>query len=423
MDTESGESSLPAWVHTLSGQVVCILTYGCTYNEGDSARLQDILTHRGSVVVGNPEDAWVVILNTCVVIGKTERKMIRTIREMEANGKEVWVTGCLPSARSDILREFPSVRVLLPQEIHAISDQAPSDASGPVAVVQAGSGCLGHCSYCITRIARGRIQSVPQEEITNRIRAAVSGGAVEIRLTGQDLSAYGCDQGISALPSLLQKIGSIEGRFLVRLGMMNPATLIPIVEDVADALCNEHFFSFIHLPVQSGSDTVLSRMERGYTVSGYMDLVRILRKKLPDISIATDIIAGFPGESEEEFNRTRDLLIRLRPDMVNITRYSYRPGSSVSREYELPDRICKDRSRELVRTGYQILKERKQEMVGKTGEILITEQLRPGTVMGRSRSYTGVVVGENLTVGDRYLVEFSGERTHYLTGEVISPVP
>lgn len=420
MGKKSEEPLFPSWVHALSGQTVCILTFGCTYNEGDSDRLRDLLARAGCQLVANPDEAEVVILNTCIVIEKTERKMVRFMRELE--GKELWITGCLPSARADILNDFPDVRVITPEEVHECTQGAGYVSSGPVAVVQIGSGCLGHCSYCITRNARGHIRSIPQEEILTQIRDAATGGAVEIRLTGQDLSAYGCDLGEPALPSILRDIGKVPGNFYVRLGMMNPATLGPIIRKLADGLSNDRIFSFVHLPVQSGSDRVLSLMGREYSVSEYLEMVRILRETVPDVTIATDIIAGFADESDEEFRASCDLLSQLRPDALNITRYSYRPGSTITRTGELPDRIRKDRSRELIRIGYSILKEQKQKMIGRTAEVVVTERLRSGTVMGRTRSYTGVIIPENLLIGSRYMVEFTNERTHYLIGRVVTPL-
>lgn len=418
MGEQSGESlSFPSWVQALSGQKICILTFGCTYNEGDSDRLKQILTRAGSLLVEDSQDADAVILNTCIVIEKTERKMIRLLKEL--GGKEIWVTGCLPAARAAILDEFPAVRVLSPDSIHAIDLDHNVVPSGPVVVVQIGSGCLGHCTYCITRHARGRIKSNPMGSILSQIHTAVKGGAVEIRLTGQDLSAYGYDWGTPSLHILLKAIGEIEGHFFVRLGMMNPATLLPIIHEFADALDNDHIFSFVHLPVQSGSDQVLKRMGREYNIPTYISLVNAIREKNPGISITTDMIVGFVGESEDEFKETCDLLVALQPDALNVTRYSFRPGSTAPRTGELPDRIKKDRSRELIRIGYGILKEKKSALVGKTDEVVITEKLREGTVMGRNQSYTGIVIAEDLPLGSRYLVEFTGEWTHYLTGKVV----
>lgn len=417
MNENPGDSPLSSWIQELSGRLVCILTFGCTYNEGDSDRLRSILVHAGCPIVETPAEAEVVFLNSCIVIEKTERKMIRLLREL--GEKYLWITGCLPSARPDILAEFPSARILSPDEIHAASRQSSPCSADNIAVVQIGPGCLGECSYCITRLARGQIRSIPESEILSQIQTAVDNGATEIRLTGQDISAYGYDQGNPSLPSLLRGINGISGKFRVRLGMMNPATLAPIVREVAESLHGEKFFRFIHLPIQSGSDCVLYRMKRGYHVHEYLEMIRIIRGFVPDVSIATDIIAGFADETGDEFQASCDLLSLLMPDVVNITRYSYRPGSTASRKGELPDRIRKDRSRELIMIGYSILKEKKQKMIGEIFEVLITEEVRPGTVMGRTMNYTGVVIGQMLPIGGWYQVIITEERIHYLTGMVV----
>lgn len=406
------------WVQELSGHSVCILTYGCTFNEGDTDRLSQILTSAGCSIVSSPNEADVVVLNSCIVIDKTERKMVRLMRDLAE--KPLWVMGCLPTARPDILSAFPHVRVILPDDLYGMDNPHYPASSGGIAVVQIGPGCLGECRYCITRLARGKIRSIPEGDILSQIQHAVKNGAYEIRLCGQDISAYGWDHGGSALPSLLHRIRTIPGSFKVRLGMMNPATLAPVAREVAEELCDDKFYSFVHLPIQSGSDDVLARMNRGYTVAEYLQLISIMRAFLPGISIATDIIAGYGDESEEEFRETVSLLHTLAPDMINVTRYSFRPGSSASRDGELPDRIRKDRSRELIRVGYGILKEKKAALIGTMMEVLITEELRPGSVMGRAENYLGVVIAETLPIGSSHLVEITGERTHYLIGSVCS---
>jgi len=162
-------------------------------------------------------------------------------------------------------------------------------------------------------------------------------------------------------------------------------------------------------------------MGREYRVSDYLRMVEALRNRIPGVSIATDVIPGFVGESESDFNDTCTLIEQLKPDAIHVTRYSYRPGSTISRFGELPDRIRKDRSRALIRIGYSGIKNQKQALIGHSEEVIITEQIRPCTVMGRNKSYLGVVIPEDLSVGKRYLVEYIDERTHYLLGRVISP--
>jgi MiaB/RimO family radical SAM methylthiotransferase len=257
-------------------------------------------------------------------------------------------------------------------------------------------------------------------DILEHIRLLSASGTVEIRLTGQDLSAYGHDRGETALPPLLTRINIIPGSFRVRVGMMNPATLLPVADAVAQAIGGDRFFRFIHLPVQSGSDTILSRMGRGYRVRDAKEIVRILRSRLPDLTLAIDLICGFPGETEEDHRMNLQVISDLMPDMVNITRYSYRPGSGCDRRDELPDRIRKERSRELVAEAYRLILGKRLHFVDSEETVVVTEILRDGTVMGRTATYQGVVIRSDLSPGSVCLIRITEARTHYLVGERIS---
>lgn len=401
------------WRQCLIDRRVFIQTFGCTYNEGDSALLKVILTRQGCCITDNPDDADVIILNTCIVIDRTERNMVRTLRIYA--GKERWVTGCLPLARPALLDEFPDVRVIHPDTLHEVADDE-IPRSGPVQVVQVGPGCAGSCRYCLTRIARGFIRSIPEDEICTSILRASASGAVEIRLSGQDLSSYGYDTDRLSLVTLLRKVPALQERSRIRLGMMNPATLLPIAHDVARAMKAGSFFSFLHLPVQSGSDVVLEWMGRGYTARDVLHIARIFRHEMPGITIATDFITGFPGETRDDHASSLQLMRDLAPGMINVTRYSWRPGSLMGREDELPDRIRKDRSREMIREGYADLLRNNEEMVGKHAEVLVTEHLRNGSVMARTRSYRGVVIQREIKPGTLLEVSITGCTPHYLVG-------
>lgn len=296
-------------------------------------------------------------------------------------------------------------------------DYSPSS----IGVVQIATGCVGRCRYCITRNARGYIRSIPESEILGQITRQVQGGAVEIRLTGQDVSAYGLDQGPPGLPSLLHSIGNLPGRFKVRVGMMNPATVMPILSDLADSFVHENIFAFLHLPVQSGSDLVLRRMERGYMVQDYLEIISVFREEIPGISLSTDFIVGFPGESADDFSMSCELVRKIKPESVNVTRYSYRPGSMISAADDLLERTKKERSRELIRISHEILQSTKQGRIGSVVSVLVTEKLRPGSVTARSDMYHNVIIRKDLEPGSILNVRIIEERTHYLIGEEISP--
>lgn len=405
------------WEQALSGRPVYIRTFGCAYNAGDSDLLASVLKNRGSILVSDPMKADAVILNTCIVISSTERKMCREITAYP--GREVYVTGCLPLGRPALLENLAHVRVIHPDSIHRAAAAIPYSHEGAVSVVQIGPGCAGSCRYCITRCARGTIRSIPPEMIYKRIAESVAGGAVEIRLAGQDLSAYGRDTGDKTLATLLEGVPPLTKPARIRLGMMNPATLRPIARQVAHAMKHGPFFSFLHLPVQSGSDHVLDMMGRGYRVADILQILEIFRSEIPDIRIATDIITGYPGETSGDHLQTRELIRQIAPAMVNVTRYSWRPGTGMTRENELPDRIRKDRSREIIREAYVMLHQRNEQKIGTVMTGVVTERIRSGSVMARSRSYEGIVIQDTIPPGVSCTVQITGCTPHYLIGQPV----
>ena len=405
------------WVKALSGRLICIRTFGCAYNVGDSDLLATVLTASGSVIVSDPDLAEVMIINTCIVIASTERKMQKEISSYPDH--EVYVTGCLPLALPESLQSHTTVKLIHPDSIHRAAATVPHDQKGPVSVVQIGPGCVGSCRYCITRCARGSIRSNPPQQIHSHIARCAWGGAVEIRLAGQDLSAYGHDTGQWSLATLLEGMPALPDTSRIRLGMMNPATLKPIAQEVARAMKNGPFFSFLHLPIQSGSDHVLDLMGRGYTVADVQNIIDIFRAEMPDITIATDIITGFPGETDDDHEETVRLIRRIAPGMVNVTRYSWRPGTGMSRDHELPDRIRKDRSRVIIRESYTMFQKVNEKKRGAVMTVIPTEQLKPGSVMARSERYEGVVIREECQLGIPCMVTITGSTPHYLIGEVV----
>ncbi|MBN1168090.1 MAG: tRNA (N(6)-L-threonylcarbamoyladenosine(37)-C(2))-methylthiotransferase [Methanospirillaceae archaeon] len=421
MAGEDGGSKNPVWLQNLYGKQVCILTFGCTYNEGDSEKLCVVLSDAGCQIVDSPDNADAIIINTCVVIARTERKMNRLIARY--HDRLVYITGCMPLAypeKRDLLSFHP---VILPDEIHDLFFRVSHDIRvagyAGSSVVQVAKGCPGHCSYCITKRARGGLVSFPADEILLQIREMAGSGVAEIRLTGQDVSAYGLDRESPSLPALLEEINQIDGNFMVRLGMMNPATLLPVLDDLLKNLHNGRIFSFLHIPVQSGSDRILSLMNRGYRVSDIVSIVSACRKA-GGIRIATDVIVGFPGETEEDHTATMDLLRMMSPAMVNITRYSPREGTPAFSFPDMPDRIKKDRSRMLTLLRDNLLQTANRQMIDQVLPVLVTEKIRPGSVTARTRGYHNVLVSCDPDPGTRGLVRITGEKTHYLTGELIS---
>lgn len=391
---------------------VYIETYGCTYNYGDTGKIRIILESQGCVITPSPDDADCILINTCIVIEKTEREMRKRIAE--CRDRDLFVTGCLPKIDPDC-----GGFVIDPDTIHGHFQKTGVHPSGNPAILQVAQGCPGHCTYCITRKARGPLLSHPRDEIVRELEGQVKGGAVEVQLTAQDLSAWGMDLGES-LAGLLEAIGRVPGSYRVRLGMMNPDTLLPILDAVLDACRNDQIFSFFHIPVQSGSDAVLGQMGRRYCRDDVIEIVTAIRRQFPSARISTDIICGFPGETDEDFLQTIDLLRVIEPEKINITRYSNRPGTPAASRADMPDRFKKDRSRLATMVAGEIFDRIYSGFIGEELDVTVTEVVQEGSVTARDSAYRPVIIGENLPIGTRCRVQITGHRRHYLVGTRIS---
>jgi len=397
---------------------VYIETYGCRYNFGDTAKLVEVLRHYGSTVVEKPDEAEAVIVNTCTVVGSTERRMLRRLAGFR--DKDLYVTGCMPNVQREAIFAICSPTIISPDTIHELYRSVGTVAKGSIGIVQLAQGCPGSCTYCITRFARGPLKSIPADEIIRQVRAFVTAGAYEIQLTAQDVSSWGMDTGDS-LSELLVALDRISGNHRIRVGMMNPATVKRQTGHLIDAFAGEHIFKFIHLPVQSGSDSVLARMGRGYTVSEFRKIVRSFREQYPKITVATDMIVGFCGETEADFSASIDLIQREKLSKVNVTRYSRRPFTPLAREKDNPDHVKKDRSRIMNAVAEEVYTILNAEQIGKTIPFVVTEILRKGSVMARSPEYTGIVIRENLPVGFSGDVVLRQDRKYFFIGECVRP--
>jgi MiaB-like tRNA modifying enzyme len=433
-------SSLPPWLIELKhpSHHVYIHTAGCTYNHGDSHKLRDILRAHHVSIVDTLSDATAVIVNSCTVIAKTEREMLRIFREVTRQEKALYITGCMPVVQREEILEICTPIFITSDELHFLHAQITPrwdvaqepPQNNVVAIVQIAHGCLGTCQYCLTRLARGPLVSVPMPHICSEISWAISNGAVEIQLTAQDMSAYGMDQtGRSELSNLLQTITEIPGDFCVRVGMMNPRTLHPVAKEVAAAFSHKKIFSFAHIPIQAGTDPLLAAMGRGYTVSTFLDTIHLFEQVVPDLLIGTDVIVGFPGETETDIDALLSLLQTIKPYRLNVTRYSPRKGTPAYHMYDMPDRFKKDRSRRISSAFQEMRSECNKILIGKEFEVYITEKKEKG-FMARTDSYHAVVIQSNEmqeemttytpSCGDRTIVKITGERVHYLVGSVYS---
>jgi len=388
--------------------MITIRTYGCTFNKSDSQTMQFFLKDQ---VTEDVDKADIVIFNTCGVKGQTEHRVVRDIGEMLGK-KRIIVAGCLPLINKGAIPDgvdaiigpdqIPRIaeiveRVRAGERIREFGNEIsspvllPQDGEPPIGVVPISLGCKGACTYCATRFARGGLRSYRPDDIERHVAHLVSAGYVEIELTSQDTGCYGMDIG-TTLPELLRRLCSLPGTFRLRVGMMNPNHALTFLDELVDCFCQEKVYSFLHLPVQSGSNRVLRDMNRAYTVEDYLEIVDAFRSRIPDLYLATDIIVGFPGESEKEFDESCQAIRSSRPDKVNITRYSARPGTPAARMKQFPDRIKKDRSRVISKLVHEISWEINRAYVGRQVTALITQEGKKGRRIGRLNNYKPIVV-------------------------------
>ncbi|MEM3060776.1 MAG: tRNA (N(6)-L-threonylcarbamoyladenosine(37)-C(2))-methylthiotransferase, partial [Candidatus Bathyarchaeia archaeon] len=271
---------------------------------------------------------------------------------------------------------------------------------------------------CCTRFARGRLFSYPKELIIEEIKDALEKGSMEIRLTAQDTGAYGIDLGYR-LTDLINEILSIDKEFRIRVGMMSPVYALSIFQELIELYKDSKVYKFIHLPVQSGSDRVLKEMKRNYTVEEFKELVKAFRESVPKISIATDIIVGFPTESEKDFEETLKLLNETKPDIVNVSKFMPRPNTEASSMKQLDPKIVKHRSKLLSALVAQTSLENNKKLVGLEFEAYITkEKGSDGAFLGRIENYKPVILRGKDLLGKKVKVRIAQASSRYLIGDL-----
>ncbi len=401
-------------------------SYGCTMNFGEGRKLSREMASMGYEEASSAEEADIVILNTCTVVETTEKKMLSRISELKKLKKEVIVTGCMAKVQPKRVEiRLPESIILPPCDYHMFSKEVANRygiAGPPLPVIQGtdailpiAQGCLGNCTYCITKFARGKLLSYPADRLKQDFDSFIDSGAKEVLVTAQDTACYGHDTKTD-LPALLKSMLSKEGEYRVRIGMMNPNHLKRIADGLLEAMDDERMYRFLHIPVQSGSDDVLRNMRRGYRAEDFMEVVDRLRSSIPDISIATDIITGFPGETDEDHQKTMDLIKELRADTLNITRFSSRPMTEAAQMEQLHGRILKERSTELTDLKNQVEYDVNKRLIGRTYKALATEVGKEGTIV-RTGYYRPVVIREDIPLGTFVDVEITDCRSTYLFGQ------
>ncbi len=409
--------------------------YGCTANKSDASLVKGILKENSHEIVNNIKNADLIIIHTCTVINTTEQRMLSRLRDFKKTGKKIIVGGCMASVQSDLVKSvLPKAILLPPQYSYHVLDVLKNkktkfigknktqflkyyeDIFAPITIAE---GCMLTCSYCITSLARGKLKSYPIDEITENICSAIKQGCKEIQLTAQDTSSYGLDSG-NDLGILLKNVSKIKGDFKIRVGMMNPYTCAKNIDSIIEGFNDSKIYKFLHLPVQSGDNDILEKMNRKYKVSDFINIIKKFREKYKDITISTDIIVGFPTETNEQFQHSIDLIKKVKPDITNITRYSARPFTKAKiMKGRISTEIVKERSKILSEVCSKISKVNNLKYIGKKYKVLITEKGKKNTFVGRTENYKPVVLKNKTEIGKILQVKIIDAESTYLLGSII----
>lgn len=396
-------------------------------NHGEGWQLAERMRTMGHEPVDSVDDADIIILNTCTVVEPTEKKMIKRMGELRRSGKKVVVTGCMAKAQPNrIMIRLPDSVILPPnrycefdsiiKQNYGCGEMITTPDYKTSCIIPIAQGCLGNCSYCITKIARGDLSSFPENEILERFDTMIKNGVREVLVTAQDTACYGLDKNTD-LAELIEKMLLREGEYRIRIGMMNPNGLEPILDKLLDAIKDPRVYKFFHMPVQSGSNEVLKNMKRHYTAERFMDIVHRIRNRYPDVSIATDMIVGFPGETDEDFEKSLNLMKELKADTINITRFSARPGTDATSMKQVHGRISAERSAEMTKVKNEIEYRVNHALIGKRYKVLVTESGKDNTVIARTENYRPVVLENDVPLGKFLEVTITECASTYLTGK------
>ena len=444
---------------TRTGLTYHVRTFGCQMNEHDSERISGLLAADGMVETERLEDADVVVLNTCTIRENADNKLygfLGTLRSVKGEhpGMKILVGGCSAQKDGDLVRERAGwVDIVFgTHNVHRVVDLLDhADEWGPVteiweetvsaddfpsylparrrtphsAWVTIAIGCDNSCTFCIVPTVRGRELSRRFGDIIGEVRALADDGVSEVTLLGQNVNSYGRDLALNGrspvFADLLRQVGAIPGIRRVRYTSPHPKDFR---EDVAHAMAETPAVcEQLHLPLQSGSDRVLAAMHRGYNAERFLGRLELARRIIPDLAVSTDIIVGFPGETEDDFAATMDVVAASRFDQAFTFQYSPRTGTpAAAMDGQIDKAVVQERFDRLVALQNQISLEKNEEAVGRIEEVLVEGPSRKdaSVVTARTRGNKPVHAPGALDAGTYCHVEITRAAPHHLMGRVVS---
>jgi len=419
---------------------IWVEAYGCSASFSDSEMISGLIVNGGHTLADSSEESDLNVIVTCSVKDATAAKMIHRIKE--SNSKPLVVAGCLPKAEQQTVEKFAENASLLGpnsigktlqvikstldgQKIIALGDTDITKVGLPkirlnsaIGIVEIASGCMSECTFCQTKLSKGDLKSYRIGDIVRQVRTEISDGCNEVWLTSTDNGCYGLDIGTD-LPELINSVSEIEKQFFIRVGMMNPMYMPKIRDNLLKSFESNKVFKFLHVPVQSGSNKVLNDMKRGHTEQTFRDIIEKFRGNFEKFTISTDVIVGFPTETEEDFEDTLNLLQNTKPDIVNLSRYSQRPGTIAAEMKQIDVIEVKRRSKIAYELISRISEENNKNWIGWEGQVIFDEE-HEGQVRGRNFAYKPIFVKEKPKIGQISTVKIIDATTHSLIGQIMS---
>lgn len=417
--------------------LLAVISQGCAANFGDGEKIARVFADEYHVVFGMPEiktneaqRPHAFVLNVCTVKGNAGA--LKLLREALSTSPEakLFITGCAPKDfRTEVAKitdkvVFTSLKELLAMDRHdpnGARDDGILRESPLVGIVNIEEGCLDACAYCSTRLVKGRLRSYPAADILQQVKRLVNDGCIEIQLTGQDCGCYGFDTGTNLAELVQQILAEVPGNYKMRLGMGNPRHMMQYLDKLIECFKDDRVYKFIHLPVQSGSENILRAMNRKHSAADYEMLAEAFNQ-IPLFTLSTDLIVGFPGESEQDFNDTLDILEKTRPTVCNITRFVARPNTpAYNMLATVPDQVKHTRSAALAEAFQKIATENNARWIGLTETVVIEKPgYRKGTYIARNAAYRPVAITSDrpLQPGERFTVTITDAEPFALIGRI-----
>ena len=419
---------------------IFVEAYGCSASFADSEMISGLIVNGGHTLATDSSESDLNLIVTCSVKDTTANKMMHRIKSLKT--KPLIVAGCLPKAEKSNVEKFSENASLLgPNSLGktldvinstllgrkqiALEDSDLSKVGLPkvrlnptVGIVEIASGCMSECTFCQTKLSKGDLSSYRLGDIVRQVQTEIKEGCKEIWLTSTDNGCYGLDIGTD-LPTLVNAVSEIQEDFMIRVGMMNPMYMPRIKQKLIESYDNDKVFKFLHLPVQSGSDKVLNDMKRGHTSETFREIVKRTKDRFDDFTISTDIIVGFPSETEEDFQKTLTLLDETKPDVVNLSKYSARPGTDAAELKQIDAAEIKRRSKIIFEQINKISLESNKKWIGWKGKVLFDENTEEG-IKGRNYTYKPIAVQEKVSIGDSHVVEIIDATRKRLIGKIAS---